>query len=326
MTHNHDQSHSCCHHGPHTHSAAGLSSRRLAVSALLTILFVALEFTAGLRSNSLALISDAWHNFSDVLALMLSWYAIRVSLKPATALYTYGFHRVSILTALANALTILVIGVLMAQAAIVRLMHPLQVQSSLMMGVAALALVLNLGIALVLRGEAKHSINVRSAFLHMAGDALASLGVVMAGAVIHFTGWEAADPLTSLLLALLILWSSWSIIRDTLNVLLESTPRGMDTNRMASDMLTIAGVQDVHDLHVWTIADEMYALSCHIQVSLPQPSDSALVVRAVKSLLAEKYAIDHVTIETECGGCGDGGLYCELASASADAPSAENSR
>jgi cobalt-zinc-cadmium efflux system protein len=183
-----------------------------------------------------------------------------------------------------------------------------------MIGVAAVALLLNTAIAYWLRGAARHSLNMRSAFLHMVGDALASAGVVVAGLIIYFTGWLYADPLVSVLIGLFIAYSSWDILVETVNVLLEGTPRGMDVDALAQAILKTPGVADMHDLHVWTIADGMHALSCHLRVHDSEIRSPAQVVQAVKALLVSDYDITHSTIETECDGCADNERYCCLES------------
>jgi len=294
------------------HSAAGMSEGKVRLAILLTVGFVLTELIFGFQAHSLALLSDAGHNFTDALALALSWYALRIARKPATSTRTYGYHRVGILTALFNALTLLAIALLIFLEAYQRLSHPQPVESGPMMLVAGLAVLLNTTIALGLRGEAKHNVNMRSAYIHMAGDALSALGVIVAGAVIHFTHWEMADPLVSVLIGLFIVYSSWGIVGETVNVLLEGTPRGLDMNCLVQELQDVPGVLEVHDLHVWTIADQMNALSCHLRITEASQADAAKVVREVKALLADRYAVHHSTIETECGGCDSNTLYCNL--------------
>jgi cobalt-zinc-cadmium efflux system protein len=289
-----------------------MSETKLKLSLLLTLSFVVIEAGVGMRAGSLALLSDAGHNFTDALALALSWYAIWIAGKPATPSKTYGYHRVGILTALFNALTLIVIAVFIFSEAWQAFAHPHGVSSVPMMIVASIAFVMNTVIALALRSEAAHDVNMRSAFIHMAGDALSSLGVIAAGAVIHFTGWVYADPLVSVLIGLFIVYSSWGIVRETVNVLLEGTPRGLDIGDMAQAMQAVPGVTDVHDLHVWTIGDGMNALSCHLRVCEPDLPRTAGVVSAVKNLLATRYNVRHSTIETECGGCESSELYCRM--------------
>ncbi|HZO90227.1 MAG TPA: cation diffusion facilitator family transporter [Chthonomonadaceae bacterium] len=299
------------HHHSH-HHAADLSEGRLKLSLCLTFGFVILEALVGLSAHSLALLSDAGHNFTDALALALAWYALWIARKPATTTKTYGYHRVGILTALFNAVTLLVIAVLIFVEAYWLLFHPWPVESLPMIVVAAVAVFLNTLIALWLHGEAAHDVNVRSAFLHMVGDALSAAAVIVAGLVIHYTGWVYADPLVSVLIGLFIVYSSWGIVTETINVLLEGTPKGLDVQAMVKDMEAVPGVSDIHDLHVWTIADGMHALSCHLRVEEEDIPNAAGVVREVKDLLAERYEVRHSTIETECGGCEPGELHCRM--------------
>ena len=294
------------------HSAAGMSEGKVRLAMLLTFGFVVVEAFFGYRSHSLALLSDAGHNFTDAMALALSWYALRVARKPADSTRTYGYHRVGILTALFNALTLLFIAGFIFVEAYRLLLHPAMVSSIPMMGVAAIAVLLNTGIAVGLRGEAKHNVNMRSAYIHMAGDALSALGVILAGAVIHYTGWQYADPLVSVLIGLFIIYSSWGIVVETVNVLLEGAPRGLDMNGLVQAVQAVPGVVGVHDLHVWTIADNMNALSCHLRIAEASQSESGQIVRQVKTLLADRYAVHHSTLETECGGCDSNALYCSL--------------
>ena len=236
-----------CNHDHH--SAAGMTESKIKLSLLLTFCFVVIEFVSGIRANSLALLSDSGHNFSDGFALLLSWYALRVAQKPATSTRTYGFHRVGILTALFNALTLVAIAVFIFTEAYHLFVHPQHVVSGLMIGVAAIAFVLNTTVAVVLRGEAKHDVNIRGAYIHMAGDALSSIGVVIAGITIHFTKWSYADPLVSVLIGVFIIYTSWGIVRETINVLLEASPIGMDVEALVTQMQEVPGVHDVHDLH-----------------------------------------------------------------------------
>ena len=307
MAGTHAHSGGCTHH-----SAAGMSENKLKLSLLLTLTFVIIEALVGMQSGSLALLSDAGHNFTDALALGLSWYAIWIAGKPATPSKTYGYHRVGILTALFNALTLVVIAIFIFSEAWQLFMHPHSVNSVPMMLVAGVAFVMNTVIALALRGEASHNVNMRSAFIHMVGDALSSLGVIAAGALIYCTHWVYADPLVSVLIGLFIVYSSWGIVRETVNVLLEGTPRGLDIHDMALAMQSVPGVTDVHDLHVWTIGDGMNALSCHLSVCETDILHTAVVVRAVKNLLATHYNVTHTTLETECDGCNNSALYCQM--------------
>lgn len=301
------------HCGCTHHSAAGMSENKLRLSLLLTLAFVVVEAVAGWRSGSLALLSDAGHNFTDALALGLSWYAIWIARKPASSTRTFGYHRVGILTALFNALTLVAIAAFIFVEAWQLFAHPHPVSSKPMMLIAALAFALNTSIAIGLRGEAAHNVNMRSAFIHMAGDALSSLGVLAAGAVLYYTGWTWTDPLVSVLIGGFILYSSWDIVRETVNVLLEGTPRGLNLDALAHAVRAVPGVIDLHDLHVWTVGDGMNALSCHLRVSEPEMARAAHVVQTVKTLLSDEYNVQHSTIETECGEqCHSHELFCRL--------------
>lgn len=301
-------SHAHCNH----HDAGSMTEGKLRLSLALTFCFVVVEALTGLRSHSLALLSDSGHNFSDGFALLLSWYALRVARKPATATKTYGFHRVGILTALFNALLLMGLALLIFVEAYHLFLHPQRVQSTPMIVVASVAVVMNTVIALALRGEAKHDVNLRGAYIHMAGDALSSLGVIIAGLAIRFTHWPYADPLVSTLIGMFILYASWGIVQETINILLEGTPRGLDMNGLVRDIHAVPGIADVHDLHVWTIANGMNALSCHIVLCEADAPHASVVVQNVKQRLLHDYSIPHSTIETECGGCPSSTLYCQL--------------
>ena len=306
MADNHN--HAGCQH----HNAGSMSGGKLKFSLVFTLAFVVIEAIVGLRSGSLALVSDAGHNFTDALALALSWYALTAARKPANAARTYGYHRVGILTALFNALTLWVIAAGIFYEAFHLFLRPQHVASLPMIGVALIALLMNTVIASLLHADAAHDINARSAFIHMMGDALSSAGVVLAGIVIHFTGWVYADPLVSVAIGAFIVYSSWGIVVEAVNILLEGTPRGMDIGGMAAAVQGVPGVSGLHDLHVWTIANGMHALSCHLHIQEENLPRAAQIVREVKSLFATQYGIDHSTIETECGDCQMDALYCQL--------------
>ncbi len=289
-----------------------MSESRLKWSLTVTLGFVGIEAIAGIRSHSLALLSDAGHNFTDAFALLLSWYAIWIARKPATSGKTYGYHRVGILTALFNALTLLLIAVFIFVEAFHRFTHPEPVQSLPMIVVALVAVLLNTAIAVWLHGDAHASLNVRSAYIHMLGDALSSAGVALAGVLIYFTKWAYADPTVSVLIGVFIVYSSIGIVKEAVNVLLEGTPQGLDVKRLATAMCSVPGVAEVHDLHVWTIGDGMNALSCHLTVADSDLQRASQVVRDVKALLATSYSTHHSTIETECLGCHTSEVLCQM--------------
>ncbi len=287
-------------------------SNRLIAAIVITVFFVVVEAAAGIYSNSLALLSDAAHNFTDVLALGLSLYALRLGARPATAAKTYGYHRAGILIALVNASTLIAIALFIFYEAYARLMAPPVVQEQVMIVVALFALIVNSGIAFGLRHASATDLNVRSAFIHMLGDAVATLGVVVAGVAIALTGWTILDPIASILIGALIAWSSWSILREGVNILLEGTPRGMDLDAMVRELTRVPGVLGVHDLHAWSITSNMHALSAHIVTDDISLSQGALIQREINQLLTERYNITHTTLQFECEDCEPPNpLYCE---------------
>jgi len=282
----------------HTHGAT--SGRLLWLSLAMTLTFVVAEAFFGLRAHSLALISDAGHNASDALALGLAAYAIWVARRPASPGKTFGYHRVAILTALANAAALVVIALGILIEAWQSFHQYIPVQGNLMIGVAAVAVFMNTVIAWSLRGDSHHSLNARAAYVHMAGDALSSLGVVIAGLVIKLTGLTIADPLVSVLIAGFILYSSWGIIGDATNILLEGTPKGVNVEALADAIRATPEICDVHDLHVWTVSDGLHFLSCH--VVLPEACtvlESQEIVAALNNCLHDDFDIGHATIQTE---------------------------
>jgi cobalt-zinc-cadmium efflux system protein len=293
----------------HDHGAS-LTGRRLLLSVFITVAFVIGEAAAGYFSNSLALLSDAGHNFADALALTLSWYGLWIARRPSSAKRTFGYHRVGILTALVNAVALVIIALLIFWEAISRLRRPEPVQSKPMIAVALLAILLNSVISLWLRKAAKHDLNVRSAYMHMLGDAISAAGVVVAGVVIAFTGASIADPLVSILIGLLILWSSWGILKESVNVLLEGIPKGMDMETLEQKISGVHGVLEVHDLHVWTVGSGMICCSCHITVEEQSVRSGENVLRAVAKELEHDFGIAHTTIQVEAEGCEPNDMYC----------------
>src|SRR5450432_4109840 len=235
-------------HG-HDHGAS-MTGRRLLLSVVITVAFVIGEAVAGYFSNSLALLSDAGHNFADALALILSWYALWILQRPSSAKRTFGHHRVGILTALINAVSLVVIALLIFWESLSRLRHPEAVHSTPMIVFASIAILLNTVISLWLRKAAKHDLNVRSAYMHMLGDAISAAGVVGAGVILAFTGASIADPVVSILIGMLILWSSWGILKESVNVLLEAIPKGRDRAALEETGGNGHGGLPVHDLHV----------------------------------------------------------------------------
>jgi len=297
----------------HAHGhGVGTTGRRLILSIIVTAAFVVGEAIAGYFAHSLALLSDAGHNFSDALALVFSWYGIWMAQKPSTAKRTFGHHRVGILAALVNSVSLVVIALLIFWEAIFRLRHPEPVHSTPMIIVALVAVLMNTLISLWLRNVARKDLNVRSAYLHMLSDAVSAAGVVAAGVIVAFTGASIADPLVSILIGVLILWSSWSILKESVNVLLEGIPKGLNMEAVERAIGGVSGVEAVHDLHVWTVGSGIIACSCHITVEEQSVRSGQNVLRAVADELEHDFGITHTTIQVEAEGCEENDMYCLL--------------
>jgi cobalt-zinc-cadmium efflux system protein len=284
----------------------------MGLAVLLTTLFVVGEATAGWLGHSIALFSDAGHNFADALALGFSWYALRIANRPSTPTRTFGYHRVGILAALVNAVSLVLIASFIAWEAFHRLVHPETVNGGVMIGVAAAAVAVNVLIAVWLHHGAAHDLNVRSAYLHMLGDAAAACAVIVAGIIVTFTHNTLADPIVSLIIAALILWSSWGILKESVNVLLEASPAGIAMPEVEKVIGEVDGVLDVHDLHVWTVGPGVVACSCHILVAEQAISSGQQVLRAVIAALDNKFHINHTTVQVEVEGCEATDMYCKI--------------
>jgi cobalt-zinc-cadmium efflux system protein len=284
----------------------------MVLSIVVTVAFVIGEAITGLTAHSLALISDAGHNFADALALALSWYGLRSALRPSSPKRTFGYHRIGILTALVNALFLVLIAIFIFWEALGRLQQPEPVQSGPMIVVAVIALGVNTVISLWLRGGARHDLNVRSAYLHMVGDAISALGVLLAGIVVATMGSYAADAFVSILIGVLILGSSWGVLKESVNVLLESIPAGMSMAQVEQCIRKVHGVLAIHDLHVWTIGSGVICCSCHIMVAEQSVRSGEQVLRAVNAELRHHFAIGHTTIQVEVEGCAQDDMYCAM--------------
>jgi cobalt-zinc-cadmium efflux system protein len=285
----------------HAHGAGG-PTRVLKISLAVTLAYIVLLVIAGLRAHSLALLSEAGHNLSDFLALLLSLVAVYFQSRPANSTKTYGYQRAGVLAALLNAGSLLVVSFFIFYEAFRRLQHPEHVQASVMMWVAAAGVVMNGVIALLLyrsAGSSGGDVNIRSALLHEVGDTLSTAAVIAGGWAILITGNYWIDSALSVGIGALILWSGFGIVRETLNILLEGTPRGMKLEKIEAAMRSIEGVNDVHDLHVWSIGSETHALSCHIAIADIPLSVSERILRDVKECLRDDFRIDHTTIQFE---------------------------
>jgi len=272
--------------------------RVLRFSLAATVAYVLLTLIAGLRAHSLALVSEAGHNASDALALLLSFVAVHFQSRPATDRKTFGYQRAGVLAAFLNALTLIVISVWIAVEAIHRLTEPVHPQANLMMLVAAAGVVMN-GVIAAMLWKCSQDVNLRSVFVHMLGDTLSTAAVIIGGAAILFTGMTWIDPVLSLGIAALILWSSIGIVRETLNILLEGTPRGLSLMQIRSTLEEIEGVEDVHDLHVWSLGSQTHALASHVTIADIPPSESARILGQINCRLRDSFHIHHTTIQFE---------------------------
>jgi cobalt-zinc-cadmium efflux system protein len=271
----------------------------------LTCFILLVELVGGLISHSLALLSDAGHVLTDVFALGLAWFAYEQAKRPADQRRSYGYHRVSILAALVNAVTLIVIVIAIAYEAVRRIASPEPVQGVVVIVSALVAVGLNSYIAFGLRRDT-NSLNLRAALLHIVGDIAASIGVVVAGAVILLTGWLYIDPLLSLAIAVLIAFGAWRIVRETVNLLLEGTPAEIDLARVTGEIAGTERVTSMHDLHVWALSSEDMALSVHVVVDDCSLGDAEHVVRDLEQRLCANFAIGHTTIQVEsCHPCGE---------------------
>jgi len=293
------------HHADH-----GGIERRFVLSLALTGLIFLVELAGGLLTSSLALLSDAAHVFLDVFALALSYVAIRLASLPPNDRHTYGYHRLRVLAALANGATLLLIAFEIFREAIRRFSDPGPILAGPMLVVAVIGLVINLVVAFVLRGHDHEDLNVRSAFLHVLGDALASVGVIVAGVVIILTGWTVVDPLISMVIGLIILVGSGNVLRKAVHILVEGVPRGLTATQVAEAMDDVPGVSEVHDLHVWTVSPGYVALSVHVVLDDQSLSEAQSIMEDLKSALSDQFGIEHTTIQVECQSCAEGTIIC----------------
>lgn len=296
--HGHGHGHSHAHGG----SYGAQHRKRLAIVLVLVTVYMVAEVIGGILTNSLALLADAGHMLSDAVALGLSLFAIWIAQKPPTPRHTYGYYRTEILAALVNGATLVAISIYIFYEAFRRLVEPPEVQGPLMMGIATGGLLVNLIGLWVLNAGRHESLNVRGAYLHVLTDALGSVGAMTAGGLIWAFGWYWADPVASVAIGVLVLYSSWSLLRETVSVLMEGAPGHIDVDEVRRAIRALPGVQAVHDLHVWTITSGLVALSGHVVVGEDHFGQSTLA--RVRSLLEDRFGIDHSTIQLEVEACG----------------------
>lgn len=288
----------------HDHQHGVGSERRLLWALLLVSGFMLVEVVGGIISGSLALLADAGHMLTDAASLALAWAAARAARRPADALRTYGYHRVQILAALMNGIAFLVLVIWIAYEAVQRLLQPVEVLGGMMLAVAAVGLLVNIIAFAILHGGQHNDLNLRGAVVHVLGDLLGSVAAIVAAGVILWTGWMPIDPLLSLFVALLILRSAWYVVRQSVHILLEGTPEGVDVELLRQTITErLEAVKDVHHVHVWSLTPERPLLTMHVTVVDEQCC--ARVLAEVKVILAERFGIIHSTVQVESGGCAD---------------------
>ncbi len=302
-------------HGGHDHTH-GMAKETLRLAFFLSLIIVAAEVTGGVLAHSLALLSDAGHALTDIFALGLAWFATAQAERPANARKTFGYHRVGILAALINAITLILVTIWILYEAVQRFQHPEPIQPLFMFASAGVGIAVNLYIGFGLNKE-KENLNAKAAALHVFGDVGASVGVIVAGLIILLTNWTSADPLLSVGIAALIAVGAWRIVRETTDILLEATPKGINLSALVDDMKRVPEVGNVHDLHVWSITSGMYALSAHVQTANVPLTDCAPILLGLETMLRDKYRIGHSTLQLECyehqGKCSQiDGLYCQM--------------
>ena len=288
------------HSHAHPHSPSG---KILNWSLLATASFVVLEIWAGRRGHSLALLSDAGHNATDALALLLAWFGMRQEARPPDERRTFGYQRAGVLTALVNAITLILISAWIFYEAIVRLASPAAVDDRIMAFTALGGILLNGAIVWGLHRTNRDDLNLRSALVHMMGDLIGSTAIVIGAIILRYTGWMWLDPVLSMAIAALIVWSAWDIVRESLNILLEALPRGMSLGSVKQNLRGVEGVLDVHDLHIWSLGSRSRALSCHVLINDVRPSESFVILEAIRRVLAERFKIRHTTVQFEHLNC-----------------------
>ena len=289
-------------------------SRGLKIALIIVAVMMAAEIAGGILSHSLSLLGDAGHMLVDALALGLSLIALNLAKKPATATRTYGFHRSEILAALANGVTLVLVAVFIFYEAYQRFRNPPAVQTTIMLVVAVIGLAANLVTMRLLHHTRHDNLNVRGAFLHVLGDTISSVGVIAGGIIIAVTGWKIVDPIIALLIGIIILWGAVNLIRESVDILLETVPKHIPLDKVAEAITGVPGVVELHDMHVWTITSGIYALSTHILIQDQMLSRTHEITAAINRGLEKKFNITHTTFQLEnekCEDCAEG-LVCQI--------------
>ena len=292
-------------HPHHSHAhGRGATGNVLIGSLVLTLAFVAGEAVAGWWAGSLALLSDAGHNFTDAFGLLLAAFAYYLEARPGDSVKTFGYQRSGVLAAFVNAVMLVGFSVFLIWESYQRLLAPQPIQENIMLWVAVIGLVVNLTIAWGLgQGAHRHDLNIRATFLHQIGDAASCVAIIAGAIVIRYTGWVSVDPILSGVMSVVIIWTAWDIFRDSLNILLEGLPKGLNLAEVTEAIRLARGVDEVHDLHIWSLGSEARALSCHLVIEDMPPSESESILTRVNGMLGERFGIHHTTIQFEHTRC-----------------------
>ena len=287
---------------------------RLKWAAFLTFCVLCVEVAGGLLANSLALLSDAAHMFTDVFSLTVSWFALNIARLPSNSEKTYGYHRIEILASVVNGLMLIFMACGIFYEAVHRYQNPPSVNSKIIVMVATIGLVANLIVIYYLKDPFKntHDLNLKSAFFHVLGDLIASVGVLIGGSIIYFTGWHIVDPLLATGIALLLFWGAWNVLSEALHILLEGVPKGVSVSEVKKQLKTITAIQDIHELHIWCICSNIYALSTHALIHDNMANQLEKTLKEIKSLLANKFNIKHSTIQFETHPCEKVDSLCDI--------------
>ncbi len=288
-----------------------VGNRPLKIALVIVLVIMVAEVIGGILSNSLALLGDAGHMLVDALALGLSLFAITIARRPATPTRTYGYHRVEIMAALANGTTLVLVSLYIFYEAYQRFLNPPLVQVPLMLVVATIGLIANLAGIMLLKGASHKSLNIKAAFWHIVGDTISSVGVIVAGVIIAVTGWYVVDPVIAVFIGGIILWGATRLVRESADILLEAVPRHIQVDRVIETIKSVSGVEEVHDIHIWTITSGIHALSAHLRIEDQTVSRSAEIVATVNQHLARYFDIRHTTLQLECESCPTG-LICDI--------------
>ncbi len=295
----------------HEHNTDIKGSNGLLIALIITIVIMFAEIAGGYISNSLALLGDAGHMFTDVFSLALSLFAFTMAKKPSTSTKTYGYHRMEVMAALTNGALLIIISLAIFYEAYKRFSSPPEIQGPIMLIIASIGLIANIAGIYVLKDTHADNLNIRSAFLHIVGDTISSLGVIIGGILIITEKWYFVDPLISILIGGIIIRGAIGIIFESSSILLEYVPGHIDPDTVHQALLNIHGIKNVHDLHIWAIASGLYSMSSHIMIDDKMISEGAVIIQQVEAVMKEKFNISHTTIQLECENC-ECGMICSM--------------